>query len=61
MVLGTVEQEQKLGATGFSLPHTLGLPPGNSTVCANSPSFSWSVVSIGDEGRFVLCLDFATQ
>lgn len=28
MVLRTVEQEQKRGATGSSLPHTPGLPPG---------------------------------
>lgn len=61
MVLRTVEQEQKRGATGSSLPHTPGLPPGNTTACTNSPGLSWSTVSIGEEGRFVLCLGFATQ
>lgn len=61
LVLGTMEQERKLGATGSSLPHTPGLPPGNRTACTNSPRLSWSTVSIGEEGRFVLCLGFATQ
>ncbi|EDL02746.1 papilin, proteoglycan-like sulfated glycoprotein [Mus musculus] len=54
MVLRTVEQEQKRGATGSSLPHTPGLPPGNTTACTNSPGLSWSTVSIGEEGRLRL-------
>ena len=58
MVLGTVGQGQKLGAMGVSLPHTLGLPSGNSIACPNVPSLPWSMVLIVEEGRFVLGLGF---